>query len=398
MILNNFANKFLLTTESVSEGHPDKIADQVAEAICDLCLVLDPNAHVACEVFITSDAIFIGGELKSKQFSFNDSNFKKKVENVFWKIVKDEIGFDESSWGSSWTKIKVKNHLHSQSEEINHLIEKRDGAGDNSTVFGHANSDLNYFPVFQHLANKVLKRINLIRKTEPSLQKELGFGPDGKIQVLFCQRKRKLAQIVLCQQFVKQFTSSRRETIKLLIKNKVIKPILTELDLKDDYNLILRDFFKGGPVADSGLTGRKLMVDNYGVFSFHGGGSFAGKDPSKPDRSLALFARFVAKHIVASKIVDEITIQISSIIGQKEFVNITPVSPMKDEKLLIVQAMIKKFFLWDLDKVIKELDLLKTKFLPFASYGYFGRSLSCSWEKLTYLQAIKEWMKANNFH
>lgn len=393
------ANSQLLTTESVSEGHPDKIADQIAEAVCDFCLEQDSNARVACEVFVDSKVIFIGGEISSSLFKLDDQ-FKRKIKQIVQTVVKDRIGFNATTWNffkrlnNDDSSIEIR--LHQQSEEINDLV-RSNGAGDNSTVFGFANSDLNYFPVFQHLANKILQKISQIRKDNQHLQKEVfSFAPDAKVQILFDNVSRVVKQITLCQQFKSKLTNTQKKFVSQKIKTEIIEPLFQDLKLKRGYLLILKDFKKGGPNADSGLTGRKLLVDNYGVFSTHGGGSFAGKDPSKTDRSLALFARFIAKHLVASGLTKVITLQVSSLIGESKLVNITPVTTDPETDLVKINDVIKNFFMWDVKRIVSELKLNQIKFFPFASYGYFGRSdLESSWEKLTYLSQIQTWIQKN---
>ena len=389
----------LLTTESVSEGHPDKVADQIAEAICDFLLQKDSQARVACEVFVNSKVIFIGGEVKSRFFKL-DAKFKEDIEKLVLMVVCQHIGYTEETWGflkglqTKQSKIEIR--LHHQSEEIDHRVGVV-GAGDNSTVFGFANSDLNFFPTFQHLANLILEKINQIRKKNQLLQQQLfRFAPDGKVQILFDRVNNTVQRITLCQQFLHKLSSVEKPTIEAKIRTEVIDPIFVQLGLKPIYVLSLKDFKKGGPNADSGLTGRKLMIDNYGIFSHHGGGSFAGKDPSKTDRSLALFARFVAKHLVALNLAKEITLQISSVIGEQNPVNITPFAYDQEADLLTINRVIKKFFSWNLQKIIEQLKLRHTQFLPFGTYGYFGRlAPQSSWETINYLNQIKIWLQKN---
>lgn len=385
----------LLTTESVSEGHPDKIADQVAQAICDFCLQKDANAHVACEVLIDSKSIFIGGEVQSGVFKL-DKQFHKDIKAIVLTVIEKRIGFTPTTWELlkklRTDKSKIEVCLHQQSEEIDSLVGD-DKAGDNSTVFGFANSDPQYFPIFQSLANAILQKINQIRRQDQQKQQSaFNFAPDGKIQILFDNNAQRLQQIVLCQQFLERLTESK-EMIAKKIQKEIIDPLLAEFKLQKNYRFILKDFKKGGPNADSGLTGRKLLIDNYGVFAKHGGGSFAGKDPTKTDLSLALFARFVAKHLVALNLAKEITVQVSSLIGEEKLVNITPLSSDKDVKMSLIQKVIERFFTWKVGRIVNELNLKHTEFLPFATYGYFGRKHpQASWEKLTYHQTIKTWL------
>lgn len=434
----------LLTTESVSEGHPDKIADQIAEAICDFCLQQDPCAKVACEVFFADcRRIIIGGEIggqKLQKYAFhlskdNDSLvstsiLKAKFKERIYQIVDNVLTKIDPQ--NSLEKVNISIRLQPQSEEISASVgisqtdqinstfnlcqschEKHDvlKAGDNSTVFGFANSDPGYFPVFQRLANRILQNINNIRKNNSREQTNFCFAPDGKVQILFDLDTRRVHRIVLCQQFEKvgkiNTTTNKVERQKfkkkwaektIQIEKKIIVPLLQELrlskELKGNNFLELKPFEKGGANADSGLTGRKLLIDTYGVFCKHGGGSFSGKDSSKTDRSLALFARFIAKHLVALKLVKEITVQVSSVFGEKRLVNITPLLSNSHPNFVVIEKIITKFFAsWDIEQIVNRLRLKHTPFFPFASYGYFGRTdLHSSWEKTTELSKIQKWL------
>lgn len=379
-----------LTTEAVSAGHPDKIADRISEKMLDFFLEKDENAHVACEVFVTKKSIILGGEIKTN-FKIDDQ-IKAEIKQLIQDLLKKEIGYNETSW-KELNKLEIKFFWNQQSEEIDQMVSKKNhqvGAGDNCTTFGYANNDKNYFPIFQNIANNILQKIHLWRKKELKWQRLLQFAPDGKIQIIY--QEDKIIEIVLCQQVLKNWTPKQKEENKKIIREKIIKPILILFEFKEfNFDLKIIDFQLGGPASDTGLTGRKIIVDSYGTGIPHGGGCLAGKDPSKTDKSLSLFARYVAKHIVALGLAEEITIQISSIIGKPELVNITC---LKNDAFThnkkLIKRIIRKFFWWDLEKIINKLDLKQQKYFPFSKYGYFGSlHKEPSWEKLDLLKKIK---------
>lgn len=396
--MKKIPNQEQLTTESVSAGHPDKIADQIAEAVLDFCLQRDSEARVACEVFVTSEKIHIGGEIKSK-FEIND-DVKAQIRRIVWKIIKEDIGYTEVSW-KNLAKLQIAFFFTHQAKEIDKLVSKKHvGAGDNSTVFGYASNDnATYFPPFQQLANQILQEIQTIRQTNNNLQKELLLAPDGKIQIFY--EEDKLHKIVLCQQFLHKSILQKQELIKKKIKKKIIDKIVTKMNQNKQFEFQIIPFIQGGPKSDSGLTGRKIMIDTYGTLIQHGGGSFAGKDPSKTDKTLALFARFIAKHIVALGLSQEITIQISSTIGISDLQNITCIQLSEDgkENKKMISKIIARFFSWDIEEIVEKFALKNQKYYPLSSYGYFGREgldVQTKWEELSLLKKIRTWRKNLN--
>lgn len=385
--------KNMFNTESVSEGHPDKIADQISELILDYFMEKDKNSHVACEVYITNNIIIVGGEIRSKiDFKNEEEEIRKKIINYF----KNELKFDEKTWPNLCNdKLKILFLLQEQSSEICEKVlvktgKKITGAGDNTVVFGFANNDKNndYFPKFQTLANRILFDIQKKRKEKNS---SLPFAPDGKIRITI--EDEKLNKIILCQQFseINYKNIKIKEEYKKNIKDKIIIPILTKLKINKDFKFDLICFNKGGPYADTGLTGRKLMIDTYGCFSRHGGGAFAGKDLTKTDKTLALFARFIAKHITALELTNEIEIQISSYIGQENNFDISYyVKNNKENKHELIKKVLDFFINWNLDKIISVLNLKEVKFIECAKYGYFGPDRKeYFWEKLIFIEKLK---------
>lgn len=372
------------STESVSEGHPDKLADQIAEAVLDYVVKKDSNAHVACEVIVMNQKILIGGEIKANKMALN-RNFKDELISLANKVIKKDIGYSEQSW-DNLQKLKIEVNIQAQSTEIDQKVslgKSEIGSGDNSTVYGWAeNSNVSeYYPFSQSLANLILKKINQLRKTNNNFN----FGPDGKIQILL--KDQKLKAILLCQQFITDISTQK---VKEQIHKEILNPLVEKLFIKDvNFDFFLTPFFKGGPIADTGLTGRKIAVDNYGTCVRNGGGSFAGKDVTKSDRTLALFARFIAKNIVKLNLTSEIEIQITSRIGQtKNF--FIGYSTKKGEKIKI-NKIIRYFSSWTFKDIIEKLNLRKVSFQKYASYGYFARAEEDAyWEKPFLIPALKK--------
>lgn len=389
----------LLTTETVSAGHPDKVADQIAAIFLDFFLAKDSNVKVACEVFVNKNRITIGGEMKSKILSFN-IHHEKMLKSKILSFLEREIGYNQVSWKAlGRKKLDIDFLINEQSREINSLLKENNhlGAGDNSTVFGFATNtpQTNYFPPFQKLANMILQKIDYIRHQDNLFQNEMQFAPDGKIQIAFAHNS--LVQIVLCQQFLEE---GNLEFKINQIKKEIIFPLAKKLNIifAPNFQFFLKPFFLGGPAADSGVTGRKILIDNYGTFAYNGGGSFSGKDPSKSDLSLALFARFVAKHLVALNLgFSEITIQVSSIIGNPNLVNITCLnfdSCISSSEQAKINKIIQTFFSWSFEEIIEKLHLKSIRYLPYTKYSYFGND-TAPWEQLSLLSLIH---KSKIFH
>ena len=390
-VINLNSNCFV--TESVSEGHPDKLCDQIAQKILDYCLDQDSNTRLACEVFVTAKKLIIGGEIRANFLNttngiarMNYKNFEKQVCKLARKVIDNDVGYTNVSW-ENLDQLEIDVLFNDQSVEIQKQIESNHTykLGDNTIVFGYActKNSINYFPKGQTFANRIMQKLNQIRKNT-SLNRKWQLAPDGKVEVFGCDNV--IHRIHLCQQFLypeEKFVDFQNDRQDLLLK-KVILPLMEECGFhpapKSDFQWKVQPFHIGGPVADTGLTGRKIIVDSYGVFAKHGGGSYIGKDFTKGDTSLALYARLIAKHLVIAKIVPQIQIQISAVIGSSK-IQITSNAPA--DKQPIVEKILNKFFQLNFSQIIHKLNSPKTSFFPFASYGFFGRKdHQASWEKI----------------
>ncbi|MFW6026150.1 MAG: methionine adenosyltransferase, partial [Candidatus Woesearchaeota archaeon] len=303
---------FLFTSESVTEGHPDKVCDIISDSILNECLVQDKNSRVAIETMAKENKIILSGELTTKA----DLDYEKIVK----KTLKN-IGYNNSKLGLTYDNFEIELNISKQSEDISRGVDDKDyenklddsqGAGDQGLVFGYATNETDEFmPITSHYANLLAKRLAKVRK-ENSIE---GLGPDGKTQVTMefdkkTLKPKRIDTVVLSTQHDedKKYDEMRKEIIE-----KIIKPICSEY-IDDDTKFLINPtgkFIKGGPIADCGLTGRKIIVDTYGGVARHGGGAFSGKDPSKTDRSAAYAARYAAKNIVAAGLCDKCEIQIS---------------------------------------------------------------------------------------
>ncbi len=392
-------SKFLFTSESVTEGHPDKVCDQISDAILDNILSADPEAHVACEVTATTGLIHVMGEITTSCYADID------------KITRDvinEIGYDRPECGFNGSTCAVISSIDSQSPDIsmgvNTSYEYREGeddqlniigAGDQGIMFGYAcNETPELMPLPISLAHKLAKRLADVRKggTLPYLR------PDGKTQVTVEYDDGKPVRIDTVLVSTQHSESVNTETIREDLKKYVIFPTIPA-ELIDDKTRIFVNptgrFVLGGPTADTGLTGRKIIVDTYGGYSRHGGGAFSGKDPTKVDRSAAYAARWAAKNIVAAGLADKCEIQMSYAIGVAK-----PVSVMVDSfgtgkvsDELLSKAVSKVFDLRPA-AIIKALDLKKPIYRQLAAYGHMGREdLGVAWEKVN---KTEELLKALN--
>lgn len=365
---------YLFTSESVSEGHPDKIADQISDGILDSYLEKDPDAKVACECLITTNHLVIAGEVKA--------NIKPEINPIkIAKTILERIGYNSDEVGFDHNKAKYTVLLHEQSREINISVSEG-GAGDQGLMFGYACNETDQFmpmPIF--LAHQFMQRLAAFRKSGiiPWLL------PDAKSQVTVKYKNGKpigIDNVVISTQHKSDITQPEiRETLV----EQLIKPILNEYFPfgKPEYLINPSGSFTiGGPHGDTGLTGRKIIVDTYGGSSPHGGGAFSGKDPSKVDRTGAYAARYVAKHIVASGIADRCTIQISYAIGKPDptslYVNLHGTGRVDEINL---STIIKELFDLRPDAIIKTLDLKRPIYLPTAVYGHFGKE-NLPWEIL----------------
>lgn len=365
---------FYFTSESVSKGHPDKICDQISDAILDECLRQDFNSHVACETFTTTGMVLVGGELKTKAII--------DINTIVRNVLKD-IGYTNPSFGIDADSCSVINALHQQSEDIDKGIQqKKDdlGAGDQGLMFGYANTDNNeLMPMPIHLAHDIMKSTHdYIKNTSDTC-----LGPDGKCQVTVKYkngRPVKVDKLVFSQQHLDKIGIGYiHEELKKIIKLSEVS------DYIDESTEILLNpsgrFVVGGPTGDAGLTGRKIIVDTYGGYAPHGGGAFSGKDPTKVDRSAAYMARYISKNIVEAGLAEECLVQLSYAIGVSEptslYVNTKDTGIMEDER---IERIIRKVFPLTPTKIIDSLNLQKPIYSNTAAFGHFGNG-DYPWEQ-----------------
>ena len=391
-------NHYLFTSESVSEGHPDKLCDQVSDAILDECLKLDKKAHVACETYATTGMVLVGGEV-----SINDeAGAKLDIQKIVRSVVRD-IGYTDEDYGISADSMAVLNVIHKQSPDINQGVvgsglkeyEGQQGAGDQGIMFGFATNETpEYMPATLVYAHKILQKAAELRKNGTISW----LRPDSKSQVTIeydeNHKPVRIDAVVVSHQHNPEVDY---DTIKKTIIEKIVKPVLEPTGLLDEntkyYINPTGRFVVGGPHGDAGLTGRKIIVDTYGGMGRHGGGAFSGKDPSKVDRSAAYMARYIAKNIVAAGLADRAEIQLSYAIGVPH-----PVSIMVDtfgtekvENGRIVEA-VKKVFDCTPAGIEKTLDLRRPIYRATSNYGHFGRE-GFSWEKTDKVEELKKAVK-----
>lgn len=371
-------NEYLFTSESVSEGHPDKIADQISDAVLDSIIVQDTNARVACETFVKTGMVIVGGEVSTSAWV--------DIEQIARNVIKD-IGYNSSAMGFDWESCAVLSAIGKQSPDIAQGVDRasdqEQGAGDQGIMFGYATNETPaYMPAPIYYAHRLMQRQAELRKqgTLPWLR------PDAKSQVTFHYKEGKpigVRTVVLSTQHAPDI--SHADLVDAVIE-ELIKPTLPKEWLNKDTTYYVNPtgrFVIGGPLGDCGLTGRKIIVDTYGGMARHGGGCFSGKDPSKVDRSAAYACRYVAKNIVAAGIADRCEIQISYAIGIAQPISIHVdtfgTGKISDDK--IIQLIRNNFDLRPYG-IVKMLDLLKPIYQPTATYGHFGRDdLNVSWEK-----------------
>lgn len=387
------AKKYLFTSESVGEGHPDKLCDQISDGILDECLRQDPESHVACETFASQAAIIIGGEINTEAYV--------NVQEVAKKVAQ-RIGYTNPAYGLDYNSMAVLNMIHEQSPDINQGVvgkgldeyKGQQGAGDQGMMFGFACKETpELMPAPIMYSHKLMRKSAELRKNGTFKW----FRPDSKGQVTVeyeGHRPARIDTVVVSQQHDPDVT---REQIEDAIINHLIKPVLEPTGLLDANTKFFVNptgqFCIGGPVGDTGLTGRKIIVDTYGGMGRHGGGCFSGKDPSKVDRSAAYMARYIAKNIVAADLAERAEVQLAYAIGVP-----FPVSIMVDTfgtgavaESAIVDA-VKEVFDCTPAGIIKTLDLKRPIYEATAAYGHFGRS-EFSWEKTDKADALKKAVK-----
>jgi S-adenosylmethionine synthetase len=381
------SDNFIFTSESVSEGHHDKIADQVSDAVLDAILAQDPRARVACETMVKTGMVILAGEITTSAWV--------DIEGLVRKLVHD-IGYDDPATGFDWQSCAVLNAIGKQSPDIAVGVDETDnheqGAGDQGLMFGYASNETDVLmPAPITYAHRLVQRQAEVRKnkTLPWLR------PDAKSQVTFRYENHKpvaIDAVVLSTQHSPEIGARQ---IREAVMDEIILHVLPPQWLHKDTKYFINptgNFVIGGPVGDCGLTGRKIIVDSYGGMARHGGGAFSGKDPSKVDRSAAYMARYVAKNIVAAGIAERCEIQVSYAIGVAEPTSIsveTFGTGKVDEDRLV--AIIREYFDLRPKGLIAQLDLLRPLYLPTASYGHFGRTeASFSWEKTDKAEALRD--------
>ncbi|EOD7868042.1 methionine adenosyltransferase [Staphylococcus aureus] len=394
-------NKRLFTSESVTEGHPDKIADQMSDAILDAILKDDPNARVACETTVTTGMALIAGEISTTTYV--------DIPKVVRETIK-EIGYTRAKYGYDYETMAILTAIDEQSPDIAQGVDKaleyRDkdseeeieatGAGDQGLMFGYATNETEtYMPLAIYLSHQLAKRLSDVRK-DGTLNY---LRPDGKVQVTVEYDENdnpvRIDTIVVSTQHAEDVTL---EQIQEDIKAHVIYPTVPENLINDQTKFYINPtgrFVIGGPQGDAGLTGRKIIVDTYGGYARHGGGCFSGKDPTKVDRSAAYAARYVAKNIVAAGLADQCEVQLAYAIGVAEPVSIAidTFGTGKVSEGQLVEAVRKHFDLRPAG-IIKMLDLKQPIYKQTAAYGHFGRTdVLFPWEKLDKVEELKDAVK-----
>ena len=374
---------FLFTSESVSEGHPDKVCDRISDMVVDSFLASEPQARVACETLTTTNKVVLAGEVRGPELK--EDELISKVRDC----IKD-IGYDQD--GFSWKEqTKIETHLHSQSADIAMGVDsagnKDEGAGDQGIMFGYACNETDVLmPAPIHYSHKILRLMAEDRKSG----KLNGIEPDSKSQITIEYKDGMpfaVTSVVISTQHSKDVNLAKvKELCMPYIERSIPKNLLGSLDEKEIYINPTGNFVIGGPDGDSGLTGRKIIVDTYGGAAPHGGGAFSGKDPTKVDRSAAYASRYLAKNVVASKVADKCLIQLAYAIGVSKPLSIyVDLFDNDEEKNIHVEKLIKENFDLSPRGIREMLGLNKPIYEKTAAYGHFGRTPendgSFSWEK-----------------
>lgn len=387
------SNEYLFTSESVSEGHPDKIADQISDGVLDAIIKQDKNCRVACETMVKTGMVLVAGEITTSAWV--------DIEQLTRNIIND-IGYNNAELGFDGNSCSVLTAIGKQSTDIAKGVDQRVdsqlGAGDQGIMFGYATNETDvYMPAPIYFAHRLMEKQAEIRKTE----KLSWLRPDAKSQVTFRYVDNKpvaVEAIVLSTQHGPEISQKMLEEAVI---EEIIKPVFPANFLHPKTKYYINPtgrFVIGGPLGDCGLTGRKIMVDTYGGMAHHGGGCFSGKDPSKVDRSAAYACRYIAKNVVAAGLADRCEIQISYAIGIPDpvsiYVNTFGTGKVSDDKII---QLIKEYFDLRPAGIIRMLDLLRPIYQATASYGHFGRKLeSFTWEKLDKANALKASTASSN--
>ena len=383
--------RHLFTSESVTEGHPDKICDQISDSILDAILAQDPDAHVACECATTTGMVLVMGEITTSAYVPISDIVRKKVV---------EIGYDRAKYGFDGHSCSVLVSLDEQSPDIaqgvNREVDEDQGAGDQGMMFGYAcDETAEYMPLAISLAHKLTRRLSEVRKDGalPYLR------PDGKAQVTIeydDDRAERIEAVVVSTQHAPEVS---QEQIYADLVEHVIRPVLPQGMLDDATKIYVNPtgrFVVGGPQGDSGLTGRKIIVDTYGGYAHHGGGAFSGKDPSKVDRSAAYAMRHVAKNLVAAGLAKKCEVGVAYAIGVAKpvsvFVDSYGTGKYSDD---VLAELVNRVFDLRPAAIIRDLDLKRPIYAQTAAYGHFGRDdLDLPWEKLDRVEALHQAEKA----
>lgn len=369
-------SEFLFTSESVSEGHPDKIADQISDAVLDAILEQDPKARVACETYVKTGMALVGGEITTSAWV--------DIEELTRKTIND-IGYTSSEMGFDANSCAVLNAIGKQSPDINQGVDRQNpleqGAGDQGIMFGYATNEMpNLMPAAISYAHDLMLRQAEVRKngTLPWLR------PDAKSQVTLIYQNGKIQGVDAVVLSTQHSEGIEQKALHEAVMEEIIKPTLPTEWLTSRTKYFINPtgrFVIGGPMGDCGLTGRKIIVDTYGGAARHGGGAFSGKDPSKVDRSAAYAARYVAKNIVAAGLADKCELQVSYAIGVANptsiYVNTFGTEKIEHNKII---SLIKEFFDLRPYGLIQMLDLIQPIYQKTATYGHFGRDIF-PWEK-----------------
>ena len=383
------------TSESVTEGHPDKMADRISDAVLDAILRVDRSAHVACETFLTTGLVLVGGEISTETYV--------DIDAIARRVIFD-VGYDKAGYGFNYQDCAVLSVIKEQSSDIATAVGDASilkagriedfygiiGAGDQGIMYGYACAETEEFmPLPITLAHRLTRRLAQVRKEKilPYLR------PDGKAQVTIEYRNDKPVRVVTALVAAQHDPDIDQETLQQEVIDQVLTPVLE--GWMDEKTVLLVNssgrFVIGGPASDAGMTGRKVIVDSYGGYGSHGGGAFSGKDPTKVDRSGSYMARYVAKHIVAAELARKVEVQIAYAIGRAAplviGVDTFDTGTIPDDRL---SRVIIKTFDFRPAAIIERLDLLKPIYEPFSCYGHFGRlDLSPTWEQTDQITTLQ---------
>ena len=385
-------NKKLFTSESVSEGHPDKVCDQIADSVLDACLKDDPASRVACEVFVSDNFVLVGGEITTK----SQIDIKQIVKDVL-----KNIGYDREELITDYHTVEIIDRVGKQSPDISMGVSQKDiteqGAGDQGIMFGYATNETDgYMPLAIVIAHKLVREATRLRKAGLFL----GARPDMKSQVTIDYTNPNDIKIDTVLMSIQHDPDIDMDSFKNYIHTEIMQKVCASFGMNTDFKYYINPtgrFVIGGPAGDTGVTGRKIIVDTYGGYAEHGGGAFSGKDPSKVDRSAAYMARYIAKNLVATKVADRMLIQLSYGIGIAKPLSIAVktygTAHYSDEKIL---EIINQVFDCRPGVIIQNFKLKEPsfKYQDVANYGHFGRpDLDLPWEQLDKVDEILELLK-----